>query len=119
MKIIKKKTDFAQRVQKLMQYMIDNKLSIRYMGGSFRISDTDDENKYKKDCILIDGKNFEEIQELPALTEYKLKCNEAKEKVKLSLSISDCEQCDLNSYCKDMKIRCKWFKVVRKVFFIM
>lgn len=71
-KILKENSDFARRVENVMQALEENNVRIDFLGGEFRFSDTsDDAPDYRQNMPLIDY-DGNPILSLPSFSEYRL-----------------------------------------------
>lgn len=71
-KVLKSNSDFAKRVERVMQAMTENNVCVEYLGGEFRFSDTSDNAPdYRQNMRLLDIEG-NVINSLPSIFEYKL-----------------------------------------------
>ena len=71
-KILKENSDFARRVENVMQALEENNVRIDFLVGEFRFSDTsDDAPDYRQNMPLIDY-DGNPILSLPSFFEYRL-----------------------------------------------
>ena len=72
-KILKADSDFAKRVENVMQAMEENNVCIDFLGGEFRFSDTTGgAPEYLQNMVLEDIEGHS-VLELPSMCEYRLR----------------------------------------------
>ena len=73
MKVLKSNSDFAKRVENVMQAMEENNVMIEFCAGEFRFSDTKDDAKdYRQNMPMLSKDDGQPIYSLPAMFEYVL-----------------------------------------------
>lgn len=72
-RILKENSDFARRVENVMQALEENNVRIEFLGGEFRFSDTSDNApEYRQNMRLLETENGTPVCSLPSFFEYKL-----------------------------------------------
>lgn len=73
MKVLKSNSDFAKRVENVMQAMEENNVMIEFCAGEFRFADTKDDAKdYRQNMPMLSKDDGQPIYSLPAMFEYVL-----------------------------------------------